>query len=376
MSKIKISFVVTNCKKTGPIQQTNSIIRHMDRSVFEPSLITVWNEQGNSLFESYKELNIPIYSCALNKKSSLFMGHFKVGKILKKINPDIVQGVGMPPYRWTLGYKPAIHFITLRNYCYEDYPDQYGKVIGPIMAHMDMRLIRKRMKMGEPFVTCSESLTQIYKEKQGLAIPYIRNGVDISKYKKRNLAKVIELRKKLGLPIDRIIYVYSGRLIDRKNQEEAIKGFVAATTNEKCALVILGEGPEREKLEKLSEGRSNILFFGQVNNVPEFLQAADVYLATSKSEGLPNGVLEAMATGLPVLLSDIPQHMEVLEPDPVCGYSYHLSNVNQLSGLIDKMISEDLVSMGERSYQAVMNNFTAEGMSKRYQALYKKFAGK
>ena len=99
-------------------------------------------------------------------------------------------------------------------------------------------------------------------------------------------------------------------------------------------------------------------------------------MATSKSEGLPNGVLEAMACGLPVLLSDIPQHMEVLEADPQCGHSYKLGNVEQLSALMDQMVDENLPEMGERSYTAVMENFTAEGMSKRYQNLYLKLMDK
>lgn len=48
----------------------------------------------------------------------------------------------MPPYRMTLGYKDAVHFVTLRNYCYEDYPDYYGKFMGTVMAFLDINLIK------------------------------------------------------------------------------------------------------------------------------------------------------------------------------------------------------------------------------------------
>lgn len=55
MSKIKVTFVETNCKKNGPIKQTLNIIRNMDKGVFEPSLVTVWPEDAdNSMIDEYK----------------------------------------------------------------------------------------------------------------------------------------------------------------------------------------------------------------------------------------------------------------------------------------------------------------------------------
>lgn len=373
MRKIRVTFVETNCKKNGPIKQTLNIIRNMDEEIFEPSLVTIWPEDvGNSMIDEYKKLGIPVLSANISKKKSVLFGKQAVGKLLKQLKPDIVQGVGMPPYRMTLGYKKAIHFVTLRNYCYEDYPDYYGKIPGKIMAFLDLNLIKRRMAEGEPFVTCSESLTKMYKSLQKIEIPYIRNGVDVSQYTKRDLAKTPDVRKNLKLPLDKVIYVYSGGFIDRKNQIEAIAAFLRMNKNDAAVLLLLGDGTNFETVKNEFSQYRNILFRGKVSNVNEYLHASDIYLATSKSEGLPNGVLEAMACGLPVLLSDIPQHMEVLEADPDCGHSYKLGNVKQLSNLMDQMLDEDLIWRGERSYKAVMENFTAEGMSRRYQNLYLK----
>lgn len=149
MSKIKVTFVETNCKKNGPIKQTLNIIRNMDKEVFEPSLVTVWPEDAdNSMIDEYKKLGIPVLSANMSKKKSVLFGKKEVGQLLEQLQPDIVQGVGMPPYRMTLGYKRAIHFVTLRNYCYEDYPDYYGKIPGTVMAFLDLNLIKKRMAAG------------------------------------------------------------------------------------------------------------------------------------------------------------------------------------------------------------------------------------
>lgn len=373
-NKIKIVYVETNCKKNGPIKQTLNIIQNMNRDIFEPSLITMWNEElNNSMIDEYKEQGIDVYCCNLSKVESIFRGSSVVCDILNKIKPDIVQGVGMPPYRMTLSYKECVHFTTLRNYCYEDYPDQYAKFIGTAMAYMDMQLIRKQMNKGEPFVTCSESLTKIYKDKEKLDIPYIRNGVDESKYPKRNINNVVQIRKNLRLPQDKIIFVYSGGLIDRKNQREAIEGFLGMKNRSSAVLLLLGDGKDRVELVEKYGHNKDILFCGKVDNVIEYLHASDIYLATSKSEGLPNGVLEAMSSGIPVLLSNIPQHLEVLETGVGFGYYYQLGDLSDLSSIMDKMVSMDLVKMGEESRRILLNNFTASGMSKKYQNLYMKF---
>lgn len=81
MSKIKVTFVETNCKKNGPIKQTLNIIRNMDKEVFEPSLVTVWPEDAdNSMIDEYKKLGIPVLSANMSKKKSVLFGKKEVGK--------------------------------------------------------------------------------------------------------------------------------------------------------------------------------------------------------------------------------------------------------------------------------------------------------
>ncbi len=101
-------------------------------------------------------------------------------------------------------------------------------------------------------------------------------------------------------------------------------------------LYILGDGINRDNLMKKYCNASNVIFTGSVSNVEEYLAASDVYISTSKSEGLPNGVLEAMAVGLPVLLSDIPQHKEIFEVDENIGVLYKLGNLTSLIDSIRK----------------------------------------
>ena len=247
--------------------------------------VTFDKEDARSLLEGEK-----MYPCyyPTNRSLKALIKNTKIAwNVLHKEKPDLIISCGA-----AVGYKKAIHFVTLRNYCYEDYPDYYGRVVGSVMAFLDINLIKKHMALGEPFVTCSESLTKMYRSKQNMEIPFIRNGVDVSQYTKRNLDEVHDLRKKLNLAQDKLIFVYSGALIDRKNQREAITAFLSMKKSQEAVLLLLGDGKDFETLKKEYGKYSNILFRGKVSNVNEYLHASDVYLATSKSEGLPNGVLE------------------------------------------------------------------------------------
>ena len=169
---------------------------------------------------------------------------------------------------------------------------------------------------------------------------------------------------------DKTVVLYSGQFIDRKNQEFAIDAVLSSTSAEQIHMVLMGDGPNLLRLKEKYRSNANIQFTGNVTNVNEYLQAGDLYISASKSEGMPNGVLEAMATGLPVLLSDIPQHLEVLEVSDGYGTSYKQENKKDFISKLDKLLNEDLRAMGKRASDTAKQELSANQMSKRYQELY------
>jgi L-malate glycosyltransferase len=80
-------------------------------------------------------------------------------------------------------------------------------------------------------------------------------------------------------------------------------------------LVILGEGTLRSQLESLATNsacQKQVHFLGRVNEMPSYLQSADLFVLPSLAEGLSNALLEAMACGLPVIAADLPGNKELL----------------------------------------------------------------
>lgn len=369
--KIKICFVIVNCKITGPMNQTLNIIKYLDKNRFVVDMVTLFSEEeGNSMYEAYENECNHCYCLNLTKIQSILYGSQQLKRLFDEIKPDIIHGLGMPPYRLSLGYAKAKHTVTLRNYCYEDYPSYYNKLIGYPLAFLDINLIRKKIKKGNRFVTCSKSLSAIYREHEKMEIPFIRNGVDIDKYKHKKYDETLLLRNKLNIPTDKIVFIYTGPLIERKDPETAIKGIINSKNSNSICFVLCGDGTNYVDLKKKYGAYQQIIFAGKVKNISEYLCAADVYLSASKSEGLPNSVLEAMATGLPLVLSDIPQHKELLEIDNEIGFEFEVGNEAELSERIDCICDQDYHKKGERSYQVVLNNLTAQIMSKNYEKFY------
>lgn len=134
----------------------------------------------------------------------------------------------------------------------------------------------------------------------------VPNSIDNTIFKK--LDKV-ECRKKLGLPLDKTIIVFVGWFVDRKGSLRLSKALDCIPEKDVYSLFI-GSGSENPDNE-------NILFKGKVmhDDVPIYLNAADVFVLPTLQEGCCNAVVEAMACGLPIISSNLPFNWDVLNKD-------------------------------------------------------------
>lgn len=371
--KIRIVYLMTSCKKLGPTQQTLNIIKNLDQDVFEPILITINDEEADSRMADYLPYVTAHYLVKTGKKEIVLGQDGALRKKLEDLKPDIIHTVGVfPDYAVSqIGKYKQIH--TLRNYIYDDYPAKFGKVKGTILAKLQLSAMKKSSKA----IACSESLTKIYQEKLGLEYDFIRNGVDVDQYTAATVDEKKAIRGKMGLPLDAFIYVYTGQFIERKNIPFLLENYVKAfSTDEHAYFLLLGGGPELEPLREKYKEYKRIDFRGNVSNVNEYLKACDVYVSTSKSEGLPNGVLEAMATGVPVVLSDIDQHKEIYEVDDGIGYLYRQGDGTDLVEKLKLMYGEKAVEAGRVAYEVAHKSFSAPKMSQQYQAVYREIVGR
>lgn len=362
---IKIVYLITSCKKSGPIQQTLNIISNLDRSKFIPYLITIYDEQDDSVLDQF----LPYVHHLFIKTDKLDILINRVDKLeecLNKIKPDLIHSLGIFPDFAVCRIKKYKQINTLRNYIYDDLISKFGRCKGNVLCLMSKYVMQRTSKT----VTCSKSLSEIYEERMGIRFDYIRNGVDIEKYKPADKREKLYKRERMGISADCTLFVYSGQFIPRKNQEFLLKCFTEMSLSEDVILMLLGDGPEYERLKGEFGRNKNILFMGNVNNVEEYLLMCDVYISTSKSEGMPNGVIEAMASGLPYILSDIPQHREIYDVDHECGYLYREDDTENFKDVIQLMLEENVEYKSGKAVDVASKFFCDKRMSEEYQKIY------
>jgi glycosyltransferase involved in cell wall biosynthesis len=167
-----------------------------------------------------------------------------------------------------------------------------------------------------------------------------------------------------------------GRLIDIKNPLTLLAAF-AKDRDPDTRLIFVGDGDSRRELvEEVDRWRltEHVTFTGLLEreDVYRKIAEADVYVSTSRGEGLPVAVLEAMACGTPVILSDIPPHREIatdasfiplISPDDIEGFANEIQRVS-------RMPHTERAELGRRCKQLVENRFSVRSMHRSYEEIY------
>ena len=148
-------------------------------------------------------------------------------------------------------------------------------------------------------------------------------------------------REEMGVKEDDIVLISMGDLVPRKNYGAAIRA-IAKANDPRLQYMICGKGPELENLQNLSKElgiENQIHFLGFRTDVKELLTGADMFLFTTRQEGLPRSMMEAMASGLPCVASAIRGNVDLIE-NGVNGFTCPTDDVDGYATAIEKIASD------------------------------------
>jgi glycosyltransferase involved in cell wall biosynthesis len=210
-------------------------------------------------------------------------------------------------------------------------------------------------------------------------IRQIANGVDAARFAPADPDRRAALRHQLGLPLDRPIALFVGRLKASKAADVLLHAWKSIHARHPQALLILaGDGPQRAQLEALGQElgiAESVRFLGHCNTMLALYQAADLFVLPSWSEGMSNALLEAMACGLTPVATAIPGNIDVVtdESDGLLvapGDAAHLAAA--LARLLENAALRACLAAAAR--QTILARFSLEQTARQYADLYQHLA--
>ena len=235
-----------------------------------------------------------------NEKYDIIHGHTPMGGILARLCGKTYRRNGTKVLYTAHGfhfYQGAPVFNWLVYYPIEKWLSRYTDVLITLNGE-DYNLARTKMKAKDT--------------------RYISGiGVDTARFANPTVDRESK-RRELGVPLDATVVISVGELTKRKNHRTAIKAIsgIKMDRMNKLYYIICGEGALKDDLLKLCKDlkiENRVFLLGYRNDMEDLLHMADIFLFPSLQEGLSVALMEAMAAGLPCVVSDIRGNEDLIE---------------------------------------------------------------
>lgn len=232
------------------------------------------------------------------------------------------------------------------------------------------RLLRLQAYRGaHHVVSVSESVRKMVSHRYGVPMSsqsIIHAGIDMTRFPPRDTRQASDMPH----------FITVGRLLEEKGHGTLLEAL--ASVHRPWTLEIIGDGPERISLQRKAEMfgiMPRVTFAGSVNDVPERLRHADLFLLATHHEGQAMAVLEAVAAQVPVLVSNLSIFHETFPPDTLVFAP--IGNADAWSKAISDILNQygHAMERAQRARKIVEKSYSIQAMKEGYDHLYRRLIG-
>ena len=362
---MKILYVITGLGEGGAERITSELA---DQMLSYGHTVKIVYLKGDIVIRP-KSNDIEIIYLGLDKLVDFFKAFQNYKKLLHEFKPDIV-------------HAHMVHANIFARICRNFMP--IPRLI--CSAHSSneggwLRMIAYKLTHRFAEVTTNVSQSASNKFEEVGAVPSgkiitVYNGIDLTKFEKKNDND--KLRNELGINVDIPVFLAIGRFDEAKDYSNLLHAFSifkeTLTFKEKQpALLIAGDGELRSELENLIctlNLHSDVILLGRRDDIPALLNMADFFVLSSKYEGLPTVVIEAMACETYVIATDCGGSAEIMG---TTGKLIPIQNSSALSNAIHEVLKLSQASILNNNLLArkrVENKFSLKSSTERWIELY------
>ncbi len=343
-----------------------ALIKHLDKENIESLVASVKDEPGleASLCDEAEKLGFK--SCTFESFGRLnFSAVKQLRKFIKNNRIDILH---------THGYKTdMIGLLAVKGTSCKIVSTPHGWTKQPDFKLRCYEVIDRCVyPFFDSVVPLSEEMFRPLSRLPGVKgkLRLVRNAVDISEVDNEMIVseEIISLKKE-----GNVVIGYIGRLIPDKGLAVLFEA-VARYGQPNWHLAIVGEGEYMKDLKLLARDldiENQVTFYGFRRDRISILKGFDVFVLPSRSEGTPRCVMESMAAGVPVVVTDIPGCRYLVDGEST-GLLFQLDDTAQLAQAITRIVSDsslqDTLSQSGRSF--IDNRFSASRMAQEYTELF------
>ena len=365
----RVAYVIGELNKGGAEYQLHELLRCLDRERFTPHVFAL--APNGFWAEPIRRLGIPVTEFPYRRSS----------------DPSRLRNLR----RALREFAPTILHTTLWS------GNCYGRLAStglgiPVVITAERNVIRRPRwqvlleraldRLTDAYLVNCAAITEELAARGGIdrrKIHVIQNGIDLARLPPftpdRRAARVAA-----GLDPDRRVVAQVGRLSAQKDYPTFLRAAAAvASTEADVDFLVVGEGELRAELEALATSLGigdRLRFTGQRDDVPALLGGVDVLVLTSLFEGLPNVVIEAMATGAVAVVTDVGGCRELIVPEET-GLLVSPRDVSAVAAAVqrvlrDRAFADRLASAARRH---VEDELAVEAMARRTMARYETLLG-
>ncbi|PCI14593.1 MAG: hypothetical protein COB71_02630 [Thiotrichales bacterium] len=365
--KIRVLQITHDLQIGGLQQVVVNICRTIDRERFE--VVVLCLRELGVLAGDIEMLGVKVILLDQKESGTDYLSFMKIARVLKDEKIDVVHTHNTQPF--VEGAIASI-FTSVKAIVHTDharaFPDKRRYMFAEwLVSHLAYKVVGVSAHTTENL----HKYEKISKRKL-LTIP---NGIDETVYD-------IEIDKnhkkqELGLDSDTFIIGLGARLIEQKGISVLIESMLKILKKlPNTKLVIAGDGDYKAELKKLADDlclTESVLFLGSRKDIPELLKIFDVYALPSYSEGLPMVILEAMASGCPVVATDVGGIGTAIRSN-VNGVLVKPRNVEDLAEAIIDLLQDEhkRLKFSDNGKKIFAAEFSARKMIAKYEGLYVK----
>lgn len=326
---------------------------------FQHSIITLHNL--GELAPQFREKGIAVTT--LGQRNLLdVLSYQRLLTEVKQYSPDVIitylfhaDLVG----RLFLARKVSVPIIPFLRTTY-NHPKYF---IARLFAKSTRSLVQR-------YLANSEAVKQFYTQHIGVLperITVIPNGIDIERF--RQLTPSSELRQSLGLTKNDMVIISVANLHPNKGHRFLLEA-LNTCRDLPIKLLVVGDGKERRALEEQVTTlnlRKQVMFLGKRHDVPDLLALSHIFVLPTLFEGQSNAILEAMAMGLPVITTDIPENRELIH-DQENGWLVPPKTVSPLAEALRTLAQTEPLrtKLGTQAHLTIQNQFSLTTSANRF----------